>query len=162
MKTIVMMIGEFEYEGIFENFPEDYDPTCNDDPDCAEWNSINFTSKVSYVIFCSFIIVVTIVISNILVGLAVDDIKGVQERWEKLFIMFFKIMCLVRFCNDKRWRSAWRFLRNTNYLTAIDSRYSTTTENMLWKLEAKTRSYSAGTRDLWNGSIVIRELQDTR
>jgi len=102
MKTIVMMIGEFEYEGIFENFPEDYDPTCNDDPDCAEWNSINFTSKVSYVIFCSFIIVVTIVISNILVGLAVDDIKGVQERWEKLFIMFFKIMCLVRFCNDKR------------------------------------------------------------
>ncbi|CAG5110986.1 Oidioi.mRNA.OKI2018_I69.chr2.g5330.t1.cds [Oikopleura dioica] len=79
MKTVVMMIGEFEYEGIFENFPEDYDPTCEDDPDCAEWNSINFTSKVSYVIFCSFIIVVTIVISNILVGLAVDDIKGVQE-----------------------------------------------------------------------------------
>ena len=94
-----MMIGEFEYEGIFENFPEDYDPTC-DDPDCAEWNSINFTSKVSYVIFCSFIIVVTIVISNILVGLAVDDIKGVQERFENF--LFSVKNFLVRFCNDRQ------------------------------------------------------------
>merc|ERR1712130_305584 len=73
------MIGEYEYEGIFEFFNEDFSDECVGD-DCPSWNTINFYHKVSYVMFFIFMVVMTIIISNMLIGLAVDDIKGVQEN----------------------------------------------------------------------------------
>jgi hypothetical protein len=57
-----MMIGEFEYEGIFN---EDIEP-----------QSIN----VTYAFFIGFLVVMSIIIVNLLVGLAVDDIKAVQDQ----------------------------------------------------------------------------------
>ena len=75
-KSLVMMIGEFEYEGIFEFWRDDF---CDDDADCPSFDAINFYHNTMYVMFVIFIITMTIIVSNMLVGLAVDDIKAVQE-----------------------------------------------------------------------------------
>ena len=74
VKTIVMMIGEYEYEGIFEFFGQDY----LDRTESNEWNNTNFYHKVAYVMFVAFMLIMTIIVSNMLVGLAVDDIKGTK------------------------------------------------------------------------------------
>ena len=65
LKTFVMMIGEFEYEGIF-------DQSSNDVP----------FQYYSIILFIVFVLVMGIVIMNLLVGLAVDDIKEIQENAE--------------------------------------------------------------------------------
>lgn len=67
-KTLVMMIGEFEFGDIFLS---DTDNELNDE--------INL-KPASYIIFIIFVFVMTVIIMNLLVGLAVDDIKAVQEQ----------------------------------------------------------------------------------
>jgi len=59
LKTTVMMTGEFEYEGLIENaqFPQ-----------------------LTYVFFLVFMIIMTIIVVNLLIGLAVDDIQAVQDN----------------------------------------------------------------------------------
>ncbi|CAH1799596.1 unnamed protein product [Owenia fusiformis] len=62
VKTAVMMIGEFEFDSIFYgdeklNYPE-----------------------ISYLLFVLFLVLMSIIIMNLLVGLAVDDIKAVQDQ----------------------------------------------------------------------------------
>ena len=49
--------------------------------DCytEDWNTINYYHYTVYVMFVIFVAVMTIIISNMLVGLAVDDVGGVQE-----------------------------------------------------------------------------------
>ena len=95
VKSLIMMIGEFEYEVIFEFYPEDL---CQEGlfytfdrkyfllgeelgTDCytEDWNTINYYHYTVYVMFVIFVAVMTIIISNMLVGLAVDDVGGVQE-----------------------------------------------------------------------------------
>ena len=62
-----MMIGEFEFEGIFT---EDH-------------NSFRDPFPVySSILFIVFVLVMSIIIMNLLVGLAVDDIKEIQENAE--------------------------------------------------------------------------------
>ncbi|XP_063677555.1 transient receptor potential cation channel subfamily A member 1-like isoform X7 [Bolinopsis microptera] len=61
MKTFVMMTGELEYDGYYVDVPLYY-------------------PEASYALFICFVIVVPIVFMNLLVGLAVDDIKEVQHR----------------------------------------------------------------------------------
>ncbi|XP_042214247.1 transient receptor potential cation channel subfamily A member 1 homolog isoform X3 [Homarus americanus] len=61
LKTTVMMIGEFEYDTIFN-----------------EENLIY--PEVTYTLFVVFLILMSILIMNLLVGLAVDDIKAVQDQ----------------------------------------------------------------------------------
>ncbi|XP_059143881.1 transient receptor potential cation channel subfamily A member 1 homolog isoform X2 [Physella acuta] len=63
VKTSVMLIGEFEFDGIFN---EKHDPL--------------IYPAASYIIFVFFLIIMSILIMNLLVGLAVDDIKAVQEQ----------------------------------------------------------------------------------
>ncbi|CAF0887601.1 unnamed protein product [Adineta ricciae] len=60
LKTCVMMIGEFEYEGIFHGDDANY-------------------FGITYFFFIIFIIVMSIIIMNLLVGLAVDDIASVMR-----------------------------------------------------------------------------------
>ena len=61
MKTFVMMTGELEYDGYY-----------------AE--EALYYPEASYGLFFCFVILVPIVFMNLLVGLAVDDIKEVQHR----------------------------------------------------------------------------------
>jgi len=61
VKTGVMMIGEFDFDDLFNS------------PDSA-------VPGVTWFIFIVFVIVMTLILMNLLIGLAVDDIKGVQEQ----------------------------------------------------------------------------------
>ncbi|EGT54771.1 hypothetical protein CAEBREN_31497, partial [Caenorhabditis brenneri] len=72
LKTTVMMIGEFEFAGIFHG----------DDASHTERMFGSSHTAVAYALFFSFCIIMTILLMNLLVGLAVDDIKGVQEKAE--------------------------------------------------------------------------------
>ena len=61
------MIGEFEFVGLFWE-------TSDTDDHRVYYNVI------SVILFMVFLILITIIIMNLLVGLAVDDIKGVQDK----------------------------------------------------------------------------------
>ncbi|XP_064473258.1 transient receptor potential cation channel subfamily A member 1 homolog isoform X2 [Ornithodoros turicata] len=63
MKTTVMMVGELEYDTIFHE------------------NALPYETS-SYILMALFLVLMTIITSNLLVGLAVDDIKGVLEQAE--------------------------------------------------------------------------------
>ncbi|XP_052808936.1 transient receptor potential cation channel subfamily A member 1 homolog [Mya arenaria] len=63
IKTSVMMIGEFEYDGIYVEGEV-------------------FYKVLAYILFVVFMVVMSIIIMNLLVGLAVDNIKEVQEQAE--------------------------------------------------------------------------------
>jgi len=68
VKTLVMMIGEYDFGEIF--FPEPVDPTLDPFP------------GYSAPLFIIFVFVMSITIMNLMVGLAVDDIKQIQENAE--------------------------------------------------------------------------------
>nr|XP_039268134.1 transient receptor potential cation channel subfamily A member 1 homolog isoform X2 [Styela clava] len=70
IKTTVMMIGELDYGDIFFSYK---------DEGSTYFQNI-YTNSVSYVLFSIFLIVMTIIIMNLLVGLAVGDIIEVQEH----------------------------------------------------------------------------------
>lgn len=59
-----MMMGEFEYEGLFDN-------------DETKLNRLPTTSRV---IFLIFVILASIVLMNLMIGLAVSDIQGLQQE----------------------------------------------------------------------------------
>ncbi|KAI6650877.1 Transient receptor potential cation channel [Oopsacas minuta] len=62
LKTVVMMAGEFEFDGLFNDISNTLDHPIS-----------------SSVLWLIFVILIPIILANLLVGLAVDDIKGVQE-----------------------------------------------------------------------------------
>ncbi|KAK8395735.1 hypothetical protein O3P69_005669 [Scylla paramamosain] len=63
LRTAVMMIGEINYVDVFNNpaSPLQY-------------------PEVTYVLLVAFLVIMSILIMNLLVGLAVDDIKAVQDQ----------------------------------------------------------------------------------
>ncbi|KAL6739257.1 hypothetical protein Aduo_012733 [Ancylostoma duodenale] len=72
LKTAVMMIGEFEFTAIFHG---------NEDSHLERL----FGPTIAYPLFLFFCVIMTtimILLMNLLVGLAVDDIKSVQEKAE--------------------------------------------------------------------------------
>ncbi|KIH67410.1 hypothetical protein ANCDUO_02257 [Ancylostoma duodenale] len=64
-----MMIGEFEFTAIFHG---------NEDSHLERL----FGPTIAYPLFLFFCVIMTILLMNLLVGLAVDDIKSVQEKAE--------------------------------------------------------------------------------
>ncbi|XP_068215516.1 transient receptor potential cation channel subfamily A member 1 homolog [Palaemon carinicauda] len=63
LRTSVMMMGEINFEGIFNNPDEPL-----------------VYPEITYILLTAFLIFMSILIMNLLVGLAVDDIKSVQEQ----------------------------------------------------------------------------------
>lgn len=61
MKSSVMMIGEFDFDSLFN------------DPNIK-------IPAVTWALFAVFVIIMTLLLMNLLIGLAVDDIKGVQDQ----------------------------------------------------------------------------------
>ncbi|XP_077974997.1 transient receptor potential cation channel subfamily A member 1 homolog [Styela clava] len=71
VKTIVMMIGEIEYESIFTA-----------EHSSSEYTDQVYYEKVSYLVFLTSLIIMSIIVMNMLVGLAVDDIKAITNKAE--------------------------------------------------------------------------------
>ena len=74
-----MMIGEFEFEGMF---------TEHDDPDKDNAENAEAAKQIPFpqystFLFVVFVFVMSIIVSNLLVGLAVDDIKEIQDHAER-------------------------------------------------------------------------------
>ena len=67
VKTFVMMVGELEYEALFPHDPAEGPPP------------FEYYSNLLFVVF---VLVMGIVVMNLLVGLAVDDIQEIQENAE--------------------------------------------------------------------------------
>jgi hypothetical protein len=62
---------------MFKAFKEDYchEPGSTKCGMNAKWNEINFYNDVAYFMFIAFMAIMTFTIPNMLIGLAVDDIK---------------------------------------------------------------------------------------
>ena len=78
LKTVVMMIGEYEFEGIF---------TEHDDPEKTTEENIEDAKMIPFpaysaLVFLGFVFVMSIIIMNLMVGLAVDDITEIQSNAE--------------------------------------------------------------------------------
>ena len=70
MKTTVMMIGEFEFDDLFfDNLSQQGQVT----------DALPYPTA-SLVFFLGFMVIMSIIVMNLLVGLAVDDIKAVQDQ----------------------------------------------------------------------------------
>ncbi|KAK5970519.1 transient receptor potential cation channel subfamily A member 1 [Trichostrongylus colubriformis] len=67
LKTTVMMIGEFEFTAIFHG-------------DADVHPERLFGHAIAYPLFLFFCVIMTILLMNLLIGLAVDDIKSVLEE----------------------------------------------------------------------------------
>ncbi len=80
VKTWVMMIGEFDYNDIFHTLP-----LSNENPHYEE---------ITYFFFITFLIVMSIVLMNLLIGLAVDDVGALQSHAK-----LQKIACQVSFAS---------------------------------------------------------------
>ena len=70
LKTSVMMIGEFEFDDLFF-----------DNPAVSGQHMLPF-KVFTMIFFLVFMVIMPIIIMNLLVGLAVDDIKTVQDNAE--------------------------------------------------------------------------------
>ncbi|XP_014616894.1 PREDICTED: transient receptor potential channel pyrexia-like isoform X2 [Polistes canadensis] len=64
VKTTVMMMGEYDYENLFPYNTK------------SDKSFLGFTSRV---IFLGFVILVSMVLMNLMIGLAVNDIQGLQK-----------------------------------------------------------------------------------
>ncbi|XP_072182002.1 uncharacterized protein [Diadema setosum] len=79
-KIFVMMIGELDFSDIFHS--QNYLNTENTPADGEEdyFLSSVFNQGITYSFFTLFLVVMSILIMNLLVGLAVDDIHAIQEK----------------------------------------------------------------------------------
>ncbi|KAF4524278.1 hypothetical protein B566_EDAN012041 [Ephemera danica] len=81
VKTMVMMTGEYEYKELFESNSTDF--AGNNSTDFAGNNStgsgdVEYLYGTSRLIFLIFVVLASIVMVNLMVGLAVSDIQGIQ------------------------------------------------------------------------------------
>jgi hypothetical protein len=70
-----MMIGELEFEDMFYELKEN---DCPDDSKPCESSSPIAHPITTHLMFFTFVILVTVILMNLLVGLAVSDIQGLQ------------------------------------------------------------------------------------
>ncbi|CAF1140837.1 unnamed protein product, partial [Rotaria sordida] len=117
LKTCVMMIGEFEYEGIFHGDDANY-------------------FGITYFFFIIFIIVMSIIIMNLLVGLAVDDIATVMRlaRLKRLEMRVKLTLDVERKLPQRKFFSSIRRFRTMAYQTS----YWQKLLNKIFRIQTRT------------------------
>ena len=100
VKTFVMMVGEFEYEALFPHDAADNPPP------------FEYYSNLMFVVF---VLVMGIVVLNLLVGLAVDDIQEIQEN-AKMHQLSLNVSASNRimFSKNSAPRSSWSWTWNVS------------------------------------------------
>lgn len=76
IKVLAMMTGELGFEDLFFPSNETIAQTALSDVKGTSWVLLQITAQISFVLFLLF---VTIVLMNLLIGIAVHDIKGLQK-----------------------------------------------------------------------------------
>ncbi|XP_063963704.1 transient receptor potential cation channel subfamily A member 1 homolog [Lytechinus pictus] len=138
-KTFVMMIGELDFGDIFHS--QNYLRTENTLADSEEdfFLTSVFYEGITYTIFALFLIIMSILIMNLLVGLAVDDIHAIQNKAKlhRLAMQVELVMEVQRALPIFIWRSAVikfkRFHLNRSCCSGLQKWYRTLTgdQNLL-------------------------------
>ncbi|EFN87808.1 Transient receptor potential channel pyrexia [Harpegnathos saltator] len=76
IKVLAMMTGELGFEDLFFPSNESIAQTAMSDVEGTSWVLLQISAQLSFVLFLLF---VTIVLMNLLIGIAVHDIKGLQK-----------------------------------------------------------------------------------
>eukprot|EP00057_Strongylocentrotus_purpuratus_P022835 XP_011677309.1 PREDICTED: transient receptor potential cation channel subfamily A member 1 homolog isoform X2 [Strongylocentrotus purpuratus] len=132
-KTFVMMIGELDFGTIFHS--QNYLGTENTLADGEEdfFLTSVFYKGVTYTTFLLFLVIMSILIMNLLVGLAVDDIHAIQEKAKlhRLVMQVELVMELQGALPIFIWRSAVirfnRFNPNGSCCSGLQKWYHTLT-----------------------------------
>lgn len=78
MKTVVMMMGEYEYGDLF---PDESHPHRSGEEDAnSAGGEKHFLRVTSRVVFLGFVVLASIVLMNLMIGLAVNDIQGLEKE----------------------------------------------------------------------------------
>ncbi|KAL2749866.1 transient receptor potential channel pyrexia-like [Vespula maculifrons] len=115
VKTVVMMMGEYDYENLF---PSD---TKGDK---------SFLTVTSRVIFLGFIILASMVLMNLMIGLAVNDIQGLQKEGHirRLLKQAEFVAHLEKLTSHQIFKSNWL---HPWFRTIVNSRRVVTTKMLL-------------------------------
>ncbi|XP_077974995.1 transient receptor potential cation channel subfamily A member 1 homolog isoform X1 [Styela clava] len=97
VKTIVIMIGEIEYDSMF-----------NSEHTSSEYSVQVHYNEISYFVFVVALMTMSIIVMNMLVGLAVDDIKQVQNKAELKSISQHAKLVLETEYLLPRWLNNWK------------------------------------------------------
>ncbi|XP_046751524.1 transient receptor potential channel pyrexia [Diprion similis] len=76
IKVLVMMTGEVDFESLFFPKEDDFESVADYESKDSSWVLLQISAQLCFLLFLLF---VTIVLMNLLVGIAVDDIKGLQK-----------------------------------------------------------------------------------
>src|SRR5690349_8473230 len=91
LKTMIMMIGEFDFDDLFYEADIQY-------------------PFVASILFTIFALCMTILVMNLLIGLAVDDIKSIQEKAALTRLAMTVCECDTHthtHTHTHRWNSCW-------------------------------------------------------
>jgi len=137
VKTFVMMVGELEYEALF---PHD----AAESPPPFEY--------YSNLLFVVFVLVMGIVVMNLLVGLAVDDIQEIQENAElhQLSLNVELVLDLERFF------PTFNFCLSTAFL----EHYSKQKQQLLLTSGRKGFIGSGGLQDVLSKASITSRLEE--
>ncbi|WKY05957.1 hypothetical protein Q1695_006285 [Nippostrongylus brasiliensis] len=157
LKTTVMMIGEFEFTAIFHGDAETHTERL-------------FGHAIAYPLFLFFCVIMTILLMNLLVGLAVDDIKSVLEeaKLKRLSMqadLVLQVEASMPFIRKLTCKSTMRVYPNqTSFLKRLRNRFgldSSTEVVMEDRWESKEQELFTEFRKVIRGqNEKLRVLQD--
>ncbi|KAL2740878.1 transient receptor potential channel pyrexia-like [Vespula squamosa] len=115
VKTVVMMMGEYDYENLFPNDTK---------------GDKSFLTVTSRVIFLGFIILASMVLMNLMIGLAVNDIQGLQKEGHirRLLKQAEFVAHLEKLTSHQIFKSNWL---HPWFRTIVNSRRVVTTKMLL-------------------------------
>nr|XP_012134968.1 PREDICTED: transient receptor potential channel pyrexia-like [Megachile rotundata] len=104
VKTVVMMMGEYEYGALFSD----------------EKNGSSFLPATSRVVFLAFVMLASIVLMNLMIGLAVNDIQGLEKMGHirQLLKQSEFVGHLERLTSHRIFRSNWLHPRLSSLLNS--------------------------------------------